>query len=74
MSSLYRVHANGVEVAFRRAGEGPLLVLAHGAAEDGRVWTPQLEALASELTVVAWDEPGAGHSSGVPAGFGLSDY
>lgn len=74
MISLRRFRANGVEIAYRRAGEGRLLVLAHGAAEDGRVWTPQLEALASELTVVAWDEPGAGRSSSVPAGFDLSDY
>ncbi|MEX2195681.1 MAG: alpha/beta fold hydrolase [Thermoleophilaceae bacterium] len=46
----------------------------HGAAEDGRVWRPQLAALAQEFTVVAWDEPGAGRSSDVPADFGLADY
>ncbi|MBA3839430.1 MAG: alpha/beta fold hydrolase [Thermoleophilaceae bacterium] len=46
----------------------------HGAAEDGRVWQPQLAALADEFTVVAWDEPGAGRSSDVAADFGLADY
>jgi pimeloyl-ACP methyl ester carboxylesterase len=30
--------------------------------------------LADEFTVVAWDEPGAGRSSDVPADFGLADY
>ena len=34
----------------------------------------QLAALSDEFTVVAWDEPGAGRSSDVPAGFGLADY
>jgi pimeloyl-ACP methyl ester carboxylesterase len=68
------VRANGVEIAYERAGEGPPLVFVHGAGEDGRVWQPQLAALADEFTVVAWDEPGTGRSSDVPAGFGLADY
>src|SRR5688572_18543029 len=38
------------------------------------MWQPQLTALADEFTVVAWDEPGAGRSSDVPASFGLTDY
>ena len=50
------------------------MVFVHGAAEDGRVWQPQLAALADEFTVVAWDEPGAGRSSDLPADFGLADY
>ena len=66
------VRANGLEIAYERVGEGPPLVFVHGAAEDGRVWRPQLAALADEFTVVAWDEPGAGRSSDVPADFGLA--
>ncbi len=62
------VRANGVDVAYRRVGEGPLLVLVHGAGDDGRVWQPQLADLSDEFTVVAWDEPGAGRSTDVPAG------
>jgi pimeloyl-ACP methyl ester carboxylesterase len=68
------VRAKGLEIAYERVGQGPPLVLAHGAAEDGRTWQPQLAALADEFTVVAWDEPGAGGSSDVPSGFGLADY
>jgi pimeloyl-ACP methyl ester carboxylesterase len=67
------VRTNGREIAYERAGEGPPLVFVHGAASDGRLWQPQL-ALADEFTVVAWDEPGAGRSSDVPADFGLADY
>lgn len=68
------VRTHGLEIAYERVGEGPPLVFVHGAAEDGRVWKPQLAALADEFTVVAWDEPGAGRSSDVPADFGLVDY
>jgi pimeloyl-ACP methyl ester carboxylesterase len=68
------IQANGLEIAYERVGRGPPLVFVHGAAEDGRVWRPQLAALADEFTVVAWDEPGAGRSSDVPADFGLADY
>jgi pimeloyl-ACP methyl ester carboxylesterase len=68
------VRVNELEIAYERVGEGPPLVLVHGAGVDGRMWRPQLAALADEFTVVAWDEPGAGHSGDVPAGFGLADY
>ena len=68
------VRANGLEIAYERVGEGPPLIFVHGAAEDARIWQPQLAALADEFTVVAWDEPGAGRSSDVPADFGLVDY
>ena len=68
------LQANGLEIAYRRVGAGPPLVLVHGAAEDARAWEPQLAALADEFTVVAWDEPGAGRSSDLPIDFGLADY
>ena len=68
------VQANGLEVAYERVGTGPPVVFVHGAAADGRMWQPQLEALADEFTVVAWDEPGAGRSADVPPSFGLADY
>ena len=68
------VRAHGVDIAYERVGEGPPLVLLHGAAEDGRAWRPQLAALADELTVVAWDEPGVGRSSPLPESFSLEDY
>jgi pimeloyl-ACP methyl ester carboxylesterase len=68
------IRTNGLEIAYERVGEGPPLVLVHGAALDSRMWRPQLAALADEFTVVAWDEPGAGRSSDVPADFALADY
>jgi pimeloyl-ACP methyl ester carboxylesterase len=74
MTAVHAVRAHGVDIAYERAGEGPPLVFAHGATCDSRVWQPQLAALADEFTVVAWDEPGAGRSSAVPADFTLADY
>jgi pimeloyl-ACP methyl ester carboxylesterase len=68
------IRANGLAVAYERVGDGPPLVLVHGAGVDSRMWQPQLAALADEFTVVAWDEPGAGRSDDAPAGFGLAGY
>jgi pimeloyl-ACP methyl ester carboxylesterase len=68
------VRANGLEIAYQRVGAGPGLILVHGAGADSRVWQPQIDELSDEFTVVAWDEPGAGRSSGLPDGFGLTDY
>ncbi len=68
------VTVNGLDVAYRRAGAGPAIVLAHGGASDGREWGPQLDGLADEFTVVAWDEPGSGGSSDLPPDFGLGDF
>jgi pimeloyl-ACP methyl ester carboxylesterase len=69
-----RVEVAGLRVAFERAGSGPPLVLVHGAVCDSRVWRPQLDDLADEFTVVAWDAPGCGASSDPPASFRLPDY
>jgi pimeloyl-ACP methyl ester carboxylesterase len=68
------VRTHGLEIAYERVGEGPPLWFVHGAAEDARVWQPQIGGLADEFTIVAWDEPGAGRSSDLPEGFGLADY
>ncbi|MFI9831264.1 alpha/beta fold hydrolase [Streptomyces sp. NPDC051913] len=68
------VQVGGVEVAYDRVGQGPPLVLVHGAGYNARMWRPQLFTLADEFTVVAWDEPGAGRSSDLPPGFTLADY
>jgi pimeloyl-ACP methyl ester carboxylesterase/ketosteroid isomerase-like protein len=68
------IEVNGLEISYRRAGEGPALFLAHGGGSDSREWRHQLEGLADELTVVAWDEPGAGGSSKPPEDFGLAGF
>jgi pimeloyl-ACP methyl ester carboxylesterase len=61
----------GLEIAYEQAGEGPSLVLLHGALSDARVWRQQIEELSDEFTVVAWDAPGAGRSSDPAEPFGM---
>ncbi|MCF2530992.1 alpha/beta fold hydrolase [Yinghuangia soli] len=68
------VQVGGLDVAYVRLGQGPPLVLVHGAGVDGRMWQPQLDGLEGEFTVVAWDEPGAGRSSDLPPDFTLADF
>lgn len=69
-----RVETHIGTVAYRRSGAGPPLVLLHGGLSDGRSWTPQLESLAHEFDVVAWDAPGCGGSADPAADLGLADY
>jgi pimeloyl-ACP methyl ester carboxylesterase len=70
-----RVEVGGLAIAYERAGSGPPVALAHGFVGDGRsTWCSQIEALADEFTVLAWDAPGAGGSSDPPEGFGMDDY
>lgn len=68
------IFIRGLRIAFERKGEGPPLLLLHGALSDSREWCRQLDALSDELMVVAWDTPGCGHSSDPPDNFRLSDF
>ena len=68
------VVVGGVRIAYRRRGTGPPLVLFHGAFEDARVWTEELERLSSQIDVVAWDAPGCGASDDVPRGWVDADW
>lgn len=65
---------NGLSVAYQRAGDGPALVLLHGFTHDSRAWRPQLQGLADQFTVIAWDAPGAGQSPDPPETFGIGDW
>jgi pimeloyl-ACP methyl ester carboxylesterase len=70
-----QLEVDGLRIGYERAGEGPLLLLLQGFVGDGRTtWRAQLDALADEFTVVAWDAPGAGASSDPPEEFGMGGY
>jgi pimeloyl-ACP methyl ester carboxylesterase len=69
------VEVDGLLVSFERAGSGPAVVFLHGYVGDGSAtWGDQLEGLADEFTVVAWDAPGAGRSADPPESFGMAGY
>src|SRR5918998_1211125 len=53
---------DGTRIAYRRIGEGPPLVLVHGAAADRGRWSPVLPALEKRFTVYAIDRRGRGGS------------
>jgi len=68
------IDVEGLRIAYRQAGEGPALVLLHGAFSDSRAWRPQLDELSDAFRVVAWDAPGCGGSSDPPEPFGMAGY
>jgi pimeloyl-ACP methyl ester carboxylesterase len=71
---MIRAEVNGLSIAYERSGDGPAIVLLHGFTHDSRVWRPQLQVLMDQYTVIAWDAPGAGHSSDPPETFGIVDW
>jgi pimeloyl-ACP methyl ester carboxylesterase len=72
---MHAVSVSGLKIAYRHAGSGDPLVLLHGGfGFDSRSWQPQLDGLAGELGIVAWDAPGCGASDDPPASFRMADY
>jgi pimeloyl-ACP methyl ester carboxylesterase len=59
------VDVDGLRIAYRREGVGPVLVMLHGAPSDSRTWQWMLADLARDHTVIAWDAPGFGQSSDI---------
>jgi pimeloyl-ACP methyl ester carboxylesterase len=68
------VEVQGRTIAFERRGEGPPLVLLHGAVSDSRFWRRELDVLSDGFTVVAWDAPGCGRSFDPPEDYGMDGY
>lgn len=64
-------------VSYLEAGSGPRpgLVLLHGIGSGARSWRRQLEGLAAERRVIAWNAPGYGTSDDIaPATPDAGDY
>jgi pimeloyl-ACP methyl ester carboxylesterase len=68
-----QVDVDGTRICFERNGDGVPLLLLHGLPGDSRIWRRQLQSLADEFTVVAWDAPGCGRSSDPSEPSGTSD-
>ena len=57
---------DGTQIAYRRSGEGPPLVLVHGTAANHGRWSPILPALEERFTIYAIDRRGRGGSGDGP--------
>lgn len=63
------ISVNGLKTRYLEAGEGPALILMHGASlgSSADVWAPSMEPLAAlGFRVIAYDDPGYGMSDDPP--------
>ena len=70
--NLVTIHGNAV--AYRRAGEGPVLLLLHGIAGSSETWVPAMRLLQRDYTVLAPDLLGHGASDKPPSDYSLGNY
>ena len=68
------INLHGNRVSFRRAGEGPALLLLHGIAGSYETWAPLMPALTDEFTVIAPDMLGHGASAKPRGDYSLGAY
>ena len=61
--SLLKVQVGTDSISYRRAGQGPALVLLHGIGSASGSWLHQLTNPPAQQQVLAWDAPGYGQSS-----------
>ncbi len=65
----HRAEVNGIRLFYRRAGEGPPVVLLHGFPETSYAWRKVMPALAKRYTVIAPDLRGCGASDRPGTGY-----
>ena len=64
---------NGYRIHYERGGRGVPLLLLHGIGSNARSWAHQLQGLANECDVVAWDMRGYGSSSDPTEPYTIAD-
>jgi pimeloyl-ACP methyl ester carboxylesterase len=74
LSLVRYVTIHGHRIAYRRSGEGPVLLLLHGIAGSSQTWIPAMELLQAEYTVVAPDFVGHGQSDKPPGDYSLGSF
>ncbi len=60
------VEVNGIEVNYREAGEGPLVILLHCSSSHSGQWKPLMDRLRDRFTLIAPDFHGYGKSGALP--------
>src|SRR6266545_6244135 len=71
---LKEIELHGHRVAYRCAGEGPVIVLVHGITSTSSTWERVLPALAKRFTVLAPDLLGHGGSAKPRGDYSLGAY
>lgn len=71
MAASFSINARQVQTArgaisYLESGHGPVLMLLHGIGSSARSWQAQLQTLASQFHVIAWNAPGYGASTHLP--------
>lgn len=56
------IDRNGTSVYYETHGKGPAILLSHGFSATSKMWTPQLQVLSQEHTLITWDFRGHGMS------------
>src|SRR5438270_8622571 len=65
---------NGIELYYEIHGDGPGLVLAHGAGGNHLSWWQQVPVLSRHFRCVTFDHRGFGSSRDVPGGPGAEAF
>jgi pimeloyl-ACP methyl ester carboxylesterase len=72
--TMQRISIHGHELAYRREGTGPAMLLVHGMAGSASTWRHVMPALARDATVIAADLPGHGRSEKARADYSLGGF
>jgi pimeloyl-ACP methyl ester carboxylesterase len=67
------IAANGTSIAFKRSGNGPPLLLLHGAEADHSMFDAFGALLAPHFTVIAYDQRDSGETRNPPSPYGLAE-
>jgi pimeloyl-ACP methyl ester carboxylesterase len=70
---MHAIEANGTTIAFKRSGEGPPLLLLHGAEADHSMFDPFGALLAPHFTVIAYDQRDSGATRNPASPYGLNE-
>ena len=63
MTEILTQTLHGRDIAYRRSGSGPAVLLVHGITNDSQTWEPVIGRLARDHDVIAPDLPGHGSSA-----------
>ena len=71
---LEQIRLHGHQVAYRKAGEGPAILLIHGITSSSDTWDRVFEPLAERFTVIAPDLIGHGQSAKPRGDYSMGAY